>query len=174
MTYSKNDFQFRKATISDIARIWEILQQAIERRRQDGSSQWQDGYPNQDVIAADINKNAGFVLTLQDNIAGYTAALINDEPSYAHIQGKWLSDGDFVVVHRVAVANEFLGKGIGKIIFAKAEEYAVNHEIFSLKVDTNFDNLAILTILDQMGYSYCGEVLIRNNSRKAYEKILKK
>jgi hypothetical protein len=36
------------------------LQQAIARRKEDGSNQWQDGYQS-DGIQNDIDKNAGFV-----------------------------------------------------------------------------------------------------------------
>jgi hypothetical protein len=38
-------YNFRKATTSEIPQIWDILQQAIARRKEeDGSNQWQDGY----------------------------------------------------------------------------------------------------------------------------------
>ena len=50
------------AEIKDIPQIWEILQQAIVRRKADNSNQWQDGYPNPEVIKSDIEKKAGFVL----------------------------------------------------------------------------------------------------------------
>jgi hypothetical protein len=39
-------YNFRKATPPEIPQIWDILQQAIIRRKNDGSNQWQDGYPN--------------------------------------------------------------------------------------------------------------------------------
>jgi hypothetical protein len=35
---------------------FDILQQAIARRKADGSNQWQDGYPNPEVILNDITK----------------------------------------------------------------------------------------------------------------------
>ncbi|RYD75593.1 MAG: GNAT family N-acetyltransferase, partial [Sphingobacteriales bacterium] len=37
--------RFRPAQIEDQDTIWEILQGAIQRRKEDGSEQWQDGYP---------------------------------------------------------------------------------------------------------------------------------
>ena len=48
--------QFRKAFPSDASKIWEILQQAIFKRKKEGSNQWQDGYPNPEVIKKDISK----------------------------------------------------------------------------------------------------------------------
>src|SRR5690606_31318122 len=99
------DYQFRKAGLSDAPAIWQILQQGIVRRKAEGSDQWQDGYPNPDIVKKDIEQGAGYVLTAGDQIAGYAAIRLNDEPAYAAIKGRWLSDGDFVVVHRVAVRD---------------------------------------------------------------------
>ncbi len=164
---------FRKATPADIFQIWDILHQAILRRKADGSEQWQDGYPNLIVIQNDINKDAGFVLTYGNTIIGYCAVLVNDEPAYAKIEGKWLTRDDFAVVHRLTVSEKYLGKGYAKKIFEWIEEFAISINIFSIKADTNFDNIAMLKIFEKLGYTYCGEVYFRGNSRKAYEKVLR-
>ncbi|MXN89732.1 GNAT family N-acetyltransferase [Flavobacterium sp. Sd200] len=167
------EYIFRQATANDISQIWEILQGAIERRRQDGSNQWQDGYPNQEVVKNDIDKAIGYVLTDEDTIIGYCAILINDEPAYADIEGKWITDGDFVVYHRIAISDNYLGKGLAQTMLKHIEDFAVKHNITSLKVDTNFDNTGMLKILDKLDYVYCGEVFFRGAPRKAFEKVLK-
>lgn len=164
---------FRQAITSDIDSIWKILQGAIERRKADGSNQWQDGYPNLEVVANDIRKGAGYVLTMEDLIIGYVAILINDEPEYARLKGKWLTKDDFVVFHRVAVAETLLGKGVAKELFLHIEEFAREHGIKSIKADTNFDNKPMLFLFDKFEYSYCGDVTFRGSVRMAYEKVLK-
>ena len=97
------EFIFRKATLDDLSEIWTILKDAIKRRKEEGSMQWQDGYPNLEVIKKDIGQDAGFVLADGNIIAGYCSILVNDEPSYSKIDGKWLTNADFVVFHRVAI-----------------------------------------------------------------------
>jgi GNAT superfamily N-acetyltransferase len=169
---NKMNYQFRKATESEIPRIWEILQQAIARRKADGSNQWQDGYPNPDVIKRDIEREIGYVLTDDEHIIGYSAVLKNDEPAYSELEGNWLTNGEFVVVHRVAVADSHLGKGFAKKILTFVEEFAIQNEIFSIKIDTNFDNIPMLKIVEKLGYVYCGEVYFRGSARKAFEKVL--
>lgn len=166
------DYCFRKATTDDIHQIWEILQSAILRRKADGSNQWQDGYPNLDVVAKDVEKQVGYVLATEDRVIGYVAILINDEPAYTQIEGHWLTNSDFVVLHRVAVSENFLGKGIAQELFRKAEELALRNNIYSIKVDTNFDNIPMLRVFEKLGYVYCGEVHLRGNARKAFEKVL--
>lgn len=162
----------RKAETADRDTIWHILQQAIQRRKQDGSTQWQQGYPNLDTVESDIAKGFGYVMTVNGEIAVYVALIMNDEPAYSNIEGAWLSNGEFVVVHRVAVDEKFAGKGMVKILFDHIEEFTRNKGIQSVKVDTNFDNLAMLKILESKGYSYCGEVFLAGGIRKAFEKII--
>jgi GNAT superfamily N-acetyltransferase len=168
------NYSFRKATTTEIPAIWDILQQAIARRKKDGSDQWQDGYPNPEVVQKDIEKEAGFVLTEGETIIGYTAILINDEPEYAKIIGEWLSNDDFIVFHRVAISENHLGKGLSKKILEFIEEFALKNNIYSIKADTNFDNIAMLKIFEKSGYKYCGKVYFRGGERRAFEKVLTK
>ena len=166
------NYKFRKANSEDLIQIWEILQQGIASRKKDGSNQWQDGYPNAEVVQNDIDKEVGYVLTEGNSIIGYCAILINDEPEYANIEGNWLTNEDFVVFHRVAISENHLGKSLSKKILEFIEVVALDNQIFSVKADTNFDNIAMLKIFERMGYVYCGEVHFRGSARKAYEKVL--
>ena len=166
------DIKFRKAIDADLPQIWEILQQAIQRRKEEGSNQWQDGYPNPEVIQNDLNNGYGFVLAEGDIIIGYTAILINDEPEYDKIEGKWITNDDFVVFHRVAISENQLGKGYAKKMMQSIENYALSHNIVSVKADTNHDNGPMKNIFEKLGYVYCGQVYFRGSPRKAYEKVL--
>ncbi len=168
----EQEIKLRKAEIEDRNIIWDILQQAIERRRLDGSTQWQQGYPNLGTVESDIEKGFGYVMTVDGEVAVYVALILNDEPAYSSIEGAWLSDGEFVVVHRVAVDEKFAGRGLVKKLFDHIEDFTRSHDIQSVKVDTNFDNVAMLKILESKGYSYCGEVFLAGGMRKAYEKII--
>jgi GNAT superfamily N-acetyltransferase len=162
----------RKAAIADVPEIWIIIQDAIEQRRLEGSTQWQDGYPNEISITNDINNGYGYVLTENESILSYAAIIFDIEPAYENIEGKWLTDGDYAVVHRVAVSKLAKGKGIATKLFESIEGLCVSHNIYSIKVDTNFDNVPMLKILDRLKYTYCGEVFFRGAARKAYEKKL--
>lgn len=167
-------YSFRNAEASEQDQIWKILQQGILRRKNDGSNQWQDGYPNPDVVKADIEKGQGFVLLDEDTIVGYTAILINDEPAYHEIKGKWLTNGDFIVYHRVAISEDYVGRGLSKKILEAIDQFALANNIDSVRADTNHDNAAMLRIFEKTGYVYCGEVFFRGSPRKAFEKVLSK
>src|SRR5690554_3199156 len=162
----------RKATFSDAAEIWIILQDAIAQRKEDGSDQWQNGYPNEKVIQDDLKSGCAYVITDKQLIVGYAAIIFDIEPAYNDIKGKWLSNGEYVVLHRLATAKAKKGKGVATQLFKLLEELCLKKKVYSIKVDTNFDNVPMLKILDDLGYTYCGEVLIGGAPRRAYEKII--
>ncbi len=166
-------FLFRKASVADQEIIWKILQQAIQRRKEEGSNQWQDGYPNPTSIENDIEKDYGYVMESENEILGYAAVIFELEPAYENIEGDWLSNEDYVVIHRVAVSEEYIGLGIATKIFQEIEKIAISNNIFSIKVDTNFDNSPLLKILNKLNYTYCGEVYFRGSARQAFQKMLK-
>ncbi len=166
------NIHFRKANHNDAAAIWTILQHAILRRKNEGSTQWQDGYPNLNSVENDILNHSGYVLVQDNIIIGYTAIYINNEPAYEKIQGKWLTNNDFVAVHRIAIGESQNGKGLAKMILKYVEKLALEKKIYSIKADTNYDNLPMLKVFESMGYQYCGEVFFRGSARKAFEKIL--
>ena len=62
----------------------------------------------------------------------------------------------------------------GKVqyLLQKLEGDILENNIFSIKVDTNFDNIPMLKILEKLGYTYCGEVILNYSVRKAFEKKL--
>lgn len=164
--------ELRRATFTDADRIWEILSQAIQRRKMEGSEQWQDGYPNPAIIKKDIENGWGHILLIDDVLIGYGALIANYEPAYDGIEGKWLTNEAFLVIHRVAITEKLIGTGIATKFFIEAETVAKEQNIFSIKVDTNFDNAPMLHILNKLGYVYCGEVYFRGSARKAFEKML--
>jgi GNAT superfamily N-acetyltransferase len=166
--------KLRKAKYSEIAAIWAILQQAIEQRRQDGSEQWQNGYPNQQTVYDDIANGYGYVITDNNVIIAYAAIIFGIESAYIEIRGQWLTNGDYVAVHRVATSNEVKGQGVATKLFKLIEELSIEHKVFSIKVDTNFDNIPMLKILERLDYSYCGEIFFGGAPRKAFEKVLKR
>lgn len=165
--------KLRKADFSEVVAIWEILQQAIEQRRQDGSEQWQNGYPNEQTVRDDITNGYGYVITSNDVIIAYAAIIFGVEPAYNEIQGQWLTNGDYVAIHRVATSNAVKGQGVATRLFVLIEDLCIDHNVFSIKVDTNFDNIPMLKILERLGYSYCGEIFFGGAARKAFEKVLR-
>lgn len=166
-------FQLRPARPQDAPRIWQIILQAKEQLRLRNSRQWQEGYPAPENIARDIEQGYGQVLISEGEIIAYAAVIFDGEPAYEHLQGAWLSDQAYVVVHRLAVAEERKNQGIATLFMQKIEQLSREKNTFSFRVDTNFDNLYMQKIFAKLGFAYCGEVLYDKNLRRAYEKELR-
>lgn len=164
--------QLRRATGTDAKSIWIILQDAIEKRRLEGSRQWQMGYPNLEVVKSDIEEGVGYVIEENEGVVAYAAIIFGIDPAYNHLKGEWLSDGKYVVLHRIATAAAVRRKGYAVKLLKMAEQMARGRGIFSIRLDTNFDNDSMLYILKKLDYTYCGEVLMRGEPRMAFEKLL--
>lgn len=168
--------RIRIAQLSDLEFIWPIVSASIEKRRLEGSQQWQDGYPNPDSIANDIGKGYGYVLlSKEDNktIIGYAALIYDIEPAYEELTTGWLTkDSPYAVIHRMATLQDLPEKGLGTLFMQLLAEKSKEDGLKSLRVDTNFDNTAMLRILEKLNYTYAGEVYFRGSARKAFEIIL--
>ena len=72
----------------------------------------------------------------------------------------------------MATAEAVKGKGVATQLFILIEELSRSKGIFSIKVDTNFDNQPMLRILEKLSYTYCGEIFFGGATRMAFEKLL--
>lgn len=162
----------RRAAPSELQTIWEIIQYAIEQRRADGSDQWQNGYPNEQTIQEDLDAGYAYVLDEDGVVLVYAAIIFGKEEAYENIDGKWLTNDDYAVLHRVAASPKAKGKRAATMLFQLTETLCIENNIHSIKVDTNFDNAPMLKLLQNLNYTYCGEVFFQNAPRKAYEKVI--
>ena len=163
---------FRKSTKSDVSKIMEIVKQAQEYFKSQGIDQWQNNYPNDEVINNDINNCESYVMLDGDDIVATTVISFAKEKSYENIlDGKWITNGDYVVIHRIAVENAHKGKGLSHKIIKYAEEVCKQNNIHSIKVDTHEDNILMQSLLKKNGFEYCGIVYLEDGGKRvAFEK----
>ena len=166
--------EFRKANKPDINRIMEIIGQAQAYFRGQGINQWQNNYPNPQVILNDINHDYSYVLTNDGRIIGTCAVSFDGEKTYNKIyNGRWLTDNPYAVVHRIAVDNEFKGSGVASETLRNIEKMCLDRGVYSIRVDTHEDNKSMQRLLEKNNYVYCGIIYLEDKSpRLAYEKVL--
>lgn len=170
-----SDLLFRKAEESDIARIWEIIGQAKAQMNRLNSRQWDENYPALENIAQDIKSGNGYVFCNKENVVvTYGVISFDGEPAYQVIEGKWLNELPYMIVHRLAVADEMKRQGMAKRFMLQAEEVSREKGIYEFRVDTNYDNQYMLRLIDSLGFEYCGEVYYRGDKvRKAFQKSIR-
>lgn len=163
---------FRQATAADTDRCWLILQQGKAQMFREGKRQWTEAYPSRQSVETDIANGNAYVIERQGMVIAYGAVIANGEPAYRQIADLWLTNADYVVVHRLAVADEAKRQGVATRFFGYAEQWALQRGIHSFKVDTNYDNFYMQRLLRSQGFMYCGDVHYPQGDRMAYEKVL--
>lgn len=147
-----------------------MILQAKEQMRLAGKRQWQDGYPAVENIVHDVASGYGYVLCREGKAVAYGAVIFDGEPAYEAIRGKWETERPYVVVHRLAVADEAKQQGIATLFMREVEDLCRRRGVRSFRVDTNFDNAYMLRMLEKLGFGYCGKILYEGDERLAFEK----
>ena len=174
-------FEPRRAEIADMDALLDILEQAKAYLRESGVDQWQEGYPNREALAADIEAGRGWLFECVDNgeIAGYECVAMTPEVCYREIDGAWLTEGEnYAVIHRAMAAARYRGTRLAAEMFSFAAELAAGMGRLSVRVDTHRDNKAMNRLCEKQGFTYCGVVDLglvdpaSDSLRNAYEKLL--
>lgn len=163
--------EIRHATEADFDRIMAIYARARAFMAETGNPrQWgATNWPPEALIHQDIAQGTSYVCVHEGNVVGvffYTAGH-DVEPTYRTIiDGQWLSEEDYGVVHRIAADGSVKGTGSFCINWAYDQ---CKH----LRIDTHGDNRVMQQLLAKLGFTRCGTIYIEedNDPRMAYEKL---
>lgn len=157
----------QKATEVEIDVILNIIEEARSIMRENGNTtQWTNGYPSSETILEDIANDHAFVCIAADEVVGYFCLMLGDnpDPNYTIIEGNWLNNNPYGVIHRLASARTV--KGIAQ----KAFDFAFT-KTNNVRVDTHHDNLPMQNFLKKIGFEYCGVIYVSDGSpRDAFQK----
>jgi RimJ/RimL family protein N-acetyltransferase len=158
----------------DFPDICRIYAGAREFMREKGNpNQWKDGFPAPALIASDIKAGHSYVCICNGDSDGYgdgaVAAVfyyhIEDEPIYRIIDGHWLNNEPYGIVHRIASSRSFSGAGA----------FCLNwsfEQCLNLRIDTHRDNTPMRNLLKKLGFTYCGIVWLEDgDERLAFQRV---
>lgn len=168
--------EFRKAIYQDIENIMQIIEHGQEYLKNQGVNQWQNNYPNREVIAKDIEQGYSYLVEMDSTIIATVAISFDGEITYDKIfQGEWLSNDEYCVIHRMAIHKSRRGTGISSYLMSSIEDLCKERNINSIKVDTHRKNEPMQTYLKKNVFKYCGVIYLQSGEeRLAYEKVLSK
>lgn len=160
--------KIRETRMADVETVMQVFAAAKGIMRKTGNlHQWGDGYPSEEVVRADMEKNGSFVVEDDGRVVGYFAFLPSPDPTYEKIyDGEWLDDTrEYHVVHRIASFPEVHG------VFSSIMDFCVAHDK-NIRIDTHRDNKVMQHNLLKNGFSYCGIIyLLSGDERLAYQLI---
>ena len=165
--------KFRPACRDDIDAIMEMFGDAREYLKNHGVDQWQDGYPETEVIENDIAASRGYVIETCHRPVAYAALCFGEEPTYREIDGAWPDDLPYAALHRMVVSKEHKGMSLAGKMIARFETICSENGITRLRGDTHRDNRSMRRTLEKNGFTECGIILLANGDpRTAYKKTL--
>ena len=173
MTETGKKLKFRQAAIKDFDECWRVVDAARNKMiERDNLDQWTKAYPSEELIREDVMLGIAHVVTDDDRVVCYGAVTDKGEPAYTAINGKWLSQGRYLALHRLAVDPMFQRNGYGRFFFKNVEILARNNKFHSVKVDTHRANSRMISLLNERGFSVCGIVDYGpRGQRIAFEKV---
>lgn len=166
--------ELRRAKPEDAQAVGGLYAQARTALRAAGVDQWQDGYPDASDALADIRAGMGYVIEENGRVLAYACLGFGEEPTYRVIeQGRWLGEGEYGYLHRVAVADSAKGRGLAGMLFDELKRQAKERGVGIIRGDTHRDNLPMQRVMAKNGLEYRGVIYVEDGSQRlAFEALL--
>ena len=156
-----------KSKSTDLGQIFSIYQLAKKELDRIGIFQWTDDYPTISIIEADINKSVLYTLKHENKIIG--AVNINEEQDSEYKTIDWeFDDKKVLVIHRLVVNPEKQGNGYAKQLMDFAEDFAVNNDYSSIRLDVYSKNEKAVKIYKKRDYFIRGNVYFHERQYPFY------
>lgn len=154
----------RLANYEDLNQILDIYAYARCFMASTGNpNQWLNNYPSIEVLNRDIEKGHLYVCYDEKSIYGVFVFFFGIDETYNYIEGKWLNDDSYGVIHRIA------SSGAKKGMFSEVFEYVCKYSD-NIRIDTHHDNIVMQNVLTKYGFTKCGVIYLKNgNPRLAYQ-----
>ena len=164
--------QIRKTTTADLPAVMQIYAEARQVMAETGNAtQWGENHPPQHIIEEDIAAELSYVC--ETDYCEVVAVFYFDttpDPTYAKIDGAWINDEPYGVVHRIARTKKAQAKGAGAFCL----DWCFS-QIPNIRIDTHRANAPMLKLLDNLGYKYCGVICLdipgADGERLSFQKV---
>ncbi|WP_431107985.1 GNAT family N-acetyltransferase [Winogradskyella poriferorum] len=164
----------RKAVKKDIDAILNITKACAAYMIECGIFQWNEHYPNRLAFENDVARNELFVLEVDNEIKGCIVISTLMDEEYQPIN--WLTKNENnVYIHRLAVHPKIQGKGYAQQLMSFAENYAIENNYSSIRLDTFSQNKRNQKFYELRGYERLGDIYFPKQSEfpfHCYELIL--
>jgi protein-tyrosine phosphatase len=147
------DLELRRASISDVDVVVELLSGAARWMLDAGIRQWPDPFPRE-IIEGSIDRRETFLAFARGQVVG-SIALYEEDPN-------WWGDRppDALYVHRLVVSLDARGQQIG----AQLLDWAVSRVAAAgrawLRLDCGTDNLRMRKYYEDLGFSHVEDVVV--------------
>ena len=162
---------YSKADINDLEEIYSLYQNAIIAMEKDNIHQWDEIYPDKDILKEDITKNQMYIGKTDNKIA--VCFVLSEECDEEYKNGCWkYPDSRFNVIHRLCVNPLFQNQGIAAKTLEYIENLSKSEGYDSIRLDCFTQNPYSRKLYDKAGYSITGYADWRKGQFELREKKL--
>lgn len=156
----------RRATMDDVSKIMEIIQDAKQFLKDQDNPQWQDGHPTTEMIKADIEKEYSWVLIDGQQVVGTADLQLTPEENYTAIEdGQWAkADELYAIIHRVATIASDGDERYGQLLFSNLITVGRLQGIKNFRYDTHAKNIPMQKLGKKLGFIHRGTVFIEDDT----------
>ncbi len=142
----------READYADLDNVMSLIEACIKDMESQNIYQWIWGfYPTRDFFEKDVKHASLFLLENEGRCLGIISIDENQPPEYEAL--KWfVNNSKILVIHRLAVAPDFQGQGIGHRLLDFAENFALKTGYASIRLDAYSGNLRAINFYENRGY----------------------
>ena len=165
----------RKANKTDLGNIMLMYKSCVKGMLANDIDQWDDTYPNSEIISQDLEVMTYYVVEIRGTIIGGINIDQNQDKTYLTINWEDKTN-QFLVVHRLGVREDFWNKKIGRYLMLFTEKLVIERGLKSIRLDTYSGNPKAIKFYKKLNYSQLGHVYLKEGKNEYYcfEKIITK
>lgn len=144
-----------QAEFRDAEGVMQIITLCIQHMRAHGIHQWDEIYPNLQVVEEDVRSGSLFVIR-KDGLC-IAAVTLNDVQPEQYRPLPWrCGNGRALVIHRLCVRPEFQQCGAGRRLMEFTEAFARERGFSCIRLDAYTGNPRALALYEKRGYQRIG------------------
>lgn len=147
--------------IFEIEEILALTRACGQEMRDNGIDQWDENYPNREVIMQDLQTQTLFAYRENDEILGIVVLNETQDEEYAQVSWSTSDIARNIVVHRLAVKPNEQRRGIARQLMDYAEAWARDNYYDAIRLDTFSQNPRNQRFYLNRGYTDLGPVYLK-------------
>lgn len=156
-------------TLERFAEVMQIYKLATRKMDEMNIFQWDESYPNPEIIEKDIKHQSMYGYFEGDEICA--VQVLNESQSDEYKEINWqFPDEKPLVLHRLVVSPKHQGKGISKQMIRFAEEFAEKNQYKTIRFDAYMKNPISNNVYRKAGYIVSGMVKFDKGDFYCFEK----
>lgn len=163
--------KFDLACHEDLDEVFAMFRAAIDEMNLQGIPQWDEIYPDRDILSHDIIVGQLFVGRIQGKIV--CAYVLNNDCDGEYHLGDWKYPMEYArIVHRLCVHPNYQRRGIARSTMLYIEQQARKLGARSIRLDAFTLNPHALRLYENLGYNRTGMVTWRKGDFYLMEKLI--